>query len=45
MNLYTTKDGKPAASLEVTADRVVFLDSPEESTTTGGEETDEQVPF
>ena len=43
VNVYTTKDGKPASSLEFTADRVVFLDSPEESTTTG-EDTDD-IPF
>ena len=44
VNQYTTKDGKPAASLELTAERVVFLDSAEESST-GSEEKDEQIPF
>ena len=29
---YTTKDGKPAASLKATAERVVFLDSAENNT-------------
>ena len=43
VNLYTAKDNKPAASLELSADRVVFLDSAEESTT-NGEETDD-IPF
>ena len=43
VNVYTASDGKPASSLEFTADRVVFLDSPEESTTTG-EDTDD-IPF
>ncbi len=45
VSLYTAKDGKPAASLEVTAERVVFLDSPEETGSTGGDEVDENVPF
>jgi single-strand DNA-binding protein len=44
VNVYTTKDGKPASSLEFTADRVVFLDSPEESAT-NGEATDADIPF
>ena len=44
VNQYTTKDGKPAASLELTAERVVFLDSAEESDTSS-EEKDEQIPF
>ncbi len=36
VNVYTQKDGKPAASLDVTAERIVFLDSaPEDSN--GGE--------
>ena len=34
---FTTKDGKPAVSLDVTADRVVFLDSVEESSVPSGE--------
>ena len=46
VSLYTAKDGKPAASLEVTAERVVFLDSPEATgATNGGDEADENVPF
>ncbi len=45
VSLYTAKDGKPAASLEVTAERVVFLDSPEETGDTDGDEADENVPF
>jgi single-strand DNA-binding protein len=44
VNVYTTKDGKPAASLELNADRVVFLDSPEESAA-NGEATDGDIPF
>ncbi len=43
VNVYTTKDGKPASSLELTADRVVFLDSPEESATNGEDTGD--IPF
>src|ERR1700690_3435638 len=43
VNVYMTKDGKPASSLEFTADRVVFLDSPEESTTNGEDAND--IPF
>ncbi len=43
VNVYTAKDGKPASSLEFTADRVVFLDSPEESTTIGEDTGD--IPF
>ncbi len=45
VSLYTAKDGKPAASLEVTAERVVFLDSPEETSASGSDEADENVPF
>ncbi len=45
VSLYTAKDGKPAASLEVTAERVVFLDSPEETGASGSDEADENVPF
>ncbi len=46
VSLYTAKDGKPAASLEVTAERVVFLDSPEETgATNGGDDADEDMPF
>ena len=46
VSLYTAKDGKPAASLEVTAERVVFLDSPEETgATNGGDDAGEDMPF
>ena len=41
---FTTKDGKPAVSPDVTADRVVFLDSTEESSTPSGEASGE-LPF
>jgi single-strand DNA-binding protein len=41
---YTTRDGKPAVGLEVTADHVVYLDSPEDTTTPSGEESGE-LPF
>src|SRR5258708_38493786 len=41
---FTPKDGKPAVSLDITADRVVFLDSAEESSTPNGEET-RDIPF
>ena len=41
---FTTKDGKPAVSLDVTADRVVFLDSAEENSTPSGEASGE-LPF
>src|SRR5258708_8090195 len=37
VNLYTREDGKPDASLDVTADRVVFLDSAPEDETDAGE--------
>ncbi len=35
VNLYTRKDGKPDASLDVTADRIVFLDDAPEGGTNG----------
>ncbi|HLY27888.1 MAG TPA: single-stranded DNA-binding protein [Aggregatilineales bacterium] len=41
VNLYTAKDGTPAASLELTAERVVFLDSAEEGPSTDHDTTDE----
>ncbi len=44
VNQYTTKDNKPAVSLELTADRVVFLDSAEDGPVTSGEETGD-IPF
>ena len=44
VNLYTAKDNKLAASLELSADRLVFLDSAEDAPTTDGEETGD-IPF
>ena len=41
---FTTKDGKPAVSLDVTADRVVFLDSPEDTSTPSSEASGD-LPF
>jgi len=45
-HLYT-QDDKSVASLELTADRVVFLDSPEETPTNGAHaaSSDEDIPF
>src|SRR5258708_3187875 len=44
VNQYTTKDNKPAVSLERKGDRVVFLDSAEDGPVTSGEETGD-IPF
>jgi len=43
VNPYTNKDGQPAASLELTAERIVFLDT----APTGDEPSDEaqDIPF
>ena len=46
VNKYETKDGKLEATIELTADRVVFLDSAEDSKTNGeGENADKDIPF
>jgi len=47
VNQYTGKDGKSSATIELTAERVVFLDSaPEEGAGNGeGESADKDIPF
>ena len=47
VSLYETKEGESAASLELTADRVVFLDgAPEGATNDKGKEKEvEDIPF
>ncbi len=45
LNKYETKDGKPEAIIELTADKVVFLDSPEEGAGNGKDKDEADIPF